>query len=1175
MAENPHAAHLQELLEGLNEPQREAVTHGEGPLLILAGAGSGKTRVLAHRIAFLIYTDQAQAGEILAITFTNKAANEMRERVERLLGHGTRAMWVMTFHAACARILRAEAQRLGYTRQFTIYDQADARRLTKRSADAVGVDPKRFTPSAIHNQISAAKNQLIDAESYRQRVGSQFEEMIADVYDIYERDLHRMNAMDFDDLLFRVVNLLELFEDVRERYRSTFRHVLVDEYQDTNHAQYRMLQLLVGGGRPPQRGEAQPGDRPTYSGPVGHRNLAVVGDDAQCLAEGTLVTMADGTQRPIEDVWAGDMVLAAHGSGDFRPAMVMRRHDAQSRQGVAVTTRSGRQLVSTAEHIHFAGFVRGRTPQLHMTYVMWKRGVGFRVGTSRTYTAGQVKPVVGVAYRMRQEGGDAAWVVSVHASDAEARVAELLLSAQYGLPTIPFNARPGGARSPNSLVGNQALIDRVFTTLDTVASGRKLLADEGLSLRFPHFASGAHTSGRRGSPRLRRRMVVTLCGDRRGETPMHRIAMFGYDQQGREALERLGLSVRPARRGSIGWRYESASADMPTLLSTVERVRGELEFHLHLNARLARNPEGVTNSLPFMPASSLRPGMVMVTAEGDFDVVERVEPAPLDSPVYDLDIDGVHNFIANGLVTHNSIYSFRGADVRNILDFQQDFPDARVVKLEQNYRSTETILRAANAVIANNRGGIAKRLWSELGQGEQIQLRVLDDEYAEARFIVGEIQRLIDEGASRAEIAVLYRTNALSRVLEETLTRADIAYQVIGGTKFFERAEIKDAIAYLSLIANPADVVSFTRVVNSPRRGIGQTSLGRVLAHSESQGIPVWQAAAQPEQVPGLGAAAVKALRRFMDTMEDLRSLAGMPAVGAHADAADADGATRDDGNGDAAAEAGVPVGDLLEALLSQTGYIEALEAERTIESQGRIENLEQLVEGARTFDALAGEGQDTLAAYLQEVALVADADSRSDEGLVTLMTLHNAKGLEYPTVFIAGCEDGVFPHSRAIEEGSLEEERRLFYVGVTRAMRQLYLTHARRRAVFGAQSYGMRSRFLDEIPADLLEEPRQTAFRPGAGWSAGGGAPTVTARRGSANGSWAVPSGAERAAVAAGQEGVSVANQFRLGEDVVHAAFGDGVVTGVEPGGVIVVRFAGDGSERKLMAEYAPVSRR
>jgi DNA helicase II / ATP-dependent DNA helicase PcrA len=780
MLENPHAAHLQELLEGLNEPQREAVTHGEGPLLILAGAGSGKTRVLAHRIAFLIYTDQAQAGEILAITFTNKAAKEMRERVEQLLGWGTRGMWLMTFHAACARILRAEAERLGYTRQFTIYDQGDARRLTKRSADAVGVDPKRFTPAAIHNQISAAKNRLIDAASYRQTVGSQFEEMIADVYDIYERDLHRSNAMDFDDLLFRTVNLLELFDEVRERYTSTFRHVLVDEYQDTNHAQYRLLQLLVGGGRPPARGEAQPGDRPTYAGPVGHRNLAVVGDDAQ------------------------------------------------------------------------------------------------------------------------------------------------------------------------------------------------------------------------------------------------------------------------------------------------------------------------------------------------------------------------------------SIYSFRGADVRNILDFQEDFPDARVVKLEQNYRSTETILSAANAVIANNRGGIAKQLWSELGQGEQIQLRPLDDEHAEARFVVGEIERLIDEDPThpaRAEIAVLYRTNAMSRVIEDTLVRREIAYQVIGGTKFYERAEIKDAIAYLSLLANPFDVVSFTRVANSPRRGIGQTSLSRVVAHAATLDASVWDTAATPEQIPGLGAAAVKALRRFMDTMEELRAMAGLPG---------------DDRGGDAAhASAQMPIAELIEALLSQTGYVEALEAERTIEAQGRIENLEQLVEVGREFDAgLAGtdsDSENTLDVFLQQIALVADADTRSDDkGLITLMTLHNAKGLEYPIVFIAGCEEGVFPHSRALDEGGLEEERRLFYVGITRAMRQLYLSYARRRAVFGAQTFGLPSRFLDEIPADLIEEPQQMVFRAGAGSMVGRGAPAPA--------TW--DEQAER-------EAPAEASRLRLGEDIVHAAFGDGVVTGVEPGGVIVVRFARDGSERKLMAEYAPVSRR
>ena len=788
MVENPHAEHLQELLEGLNEPQREAVTHGEGPLLILAGAGSGKTRVLTHRLAFLIYTDQAQAGEILAITFTNKAAKEMRERVERLLGHSTRGMWLMTFHAACARILRAEAERLGYTRQFTIYDQADARRLTKRCMDAVGVDPKRYTPAAIHNQISSAKNKLRDASAYSQAVGSQFEELVGEVYTLYERDLMRMNAMDFDDLLFRTVNLLELYPEVRERYSESFRHVLVDEYQDTNHAQYRFLQLLVGGGRQaPARGE------PVHL--AGHRNLAVVGDDAQ------------------------------------------------------------------------------------------------------------------------------------------------------------------------------------------------------------------------------------------------------------------------------------------------------------------------------------------------------------------------------------SIYSFRNADIRNLLDFQEDFPDARVVKLEQNYRSTETILKAANAVIANNRGGIAKRLWSELGTGEPIQVRELEDEHAEARFVVGEIERLVDEGASRAEIAVLYRTNAMSRVLEDTLVRREIAYQVIGGTKFYERAEIKDAIAYLSWLANPFDVVSFTRVANSPRRGLGQTSLGRIVAYSATVGVSVWEAAAAPDAIPGLGAAAVKALRRFMDTMGELRArveqacrwgscwrrCSRRPATSRRS---------------------------------RRSGRSRRRGASRTSRSWCRSA-------ASSTPPPTPGRTRSKCSCSRSRSSPTPTPAKTRTEGLVTLMTLHNAKGLEYPVVFIVGCEDGVFPHSRALDEGGLEEERRLFYVGVTRAMRKLYLTHARRRVVFGAQAYGLPSRFLDEIPAELTEREQPQLIVASAARGAGGMSWSNGARSNRAlvgvGGGW--DSAARAAAVLAAaslraaerrwrrgrrrEPQAASGESFRLGEDVTHASFGEGVVTAVEPHGVIVVRFASDGSERKLMSEFAPVTRR
>ncbi|MEJ7715013.1 MAG: UvrD-helicase domain-containing protein [Thermoleophilaceae bacterium] len=702
--------------------------HEQGPLLILAGAGSGKTRVLTHRIAHLVGNGHAQPGEILAITFTNKAAQEMRDRLERLIGRRARAMWVMTFHSACVRMLRADGDKLGYTRSFTIYDESDSVRLVKQCIDELGIDSKRFPPRAVKRQISDAKNQLMDASAYREKVESFFEQTAADVYELYEQRAHAANAMDFDDLLFRCVNLLELFPEVRDRYRRTFRDVLVDEYQDTNHAQYRWLQLLT----------------------EEHRNLFVIGDDFQ------------------------------------------------------------------------------------------------------------------------------------------------------------------------------------------------------------------------------------------------------------------------------------------------------------------------------------------------------------------------------------SIYSFRGADIRNILDFEDDHPDAAIVKLEQNYRSTQTILDAANGVIANNRGQKSKSLWSDLGKGDPVHLRELEDEHAEARFVAGEIERLVDQGVSRDEIAVFYRTNAQSRVLEDTLVRYGVGYQVIGGTRFYERAEIKDALAYLTWLTNPQDVVSFQRIVNSPRRGIGDTSQGRIVGYANTLGDSVWDVAAGCESVPGLGAAAIKSVRRFMDSMEGLRDQV----------------------------ESG-SVGDLLHDVLDSAGYRDSLEAERTIESQGRMENLEELVGVAREYDSQtrAAGNDPSVDEFLQQVALFSQHDQlEDDEGIVTLMTLHNAKGLEYPIVFMIGCEDGVFPHSRSIESGDMEEERRLCYVGITRAMRELYITYARTRALFGGREWNVPSRFIDEIPAELTDaEDLRPA--PSTSWEAGGG-----------------PASRPEPQPSAG---------FSLGEDVVHAQFGDGVVTGMDRGGLVVVRFASDGSERKLMADYAPLKRR
>ena len=475
-----------------------------------------------------------------------------------------------------------------------------------------------------------------------------------------------------------------------------------------------------------------------------------------------------------------------------------------------------------------------------------------------------------------------------------------------------------------------------------------------------------------------------------------------------------------------------------------------------------------------------------------------------------------------------SIYGFRHADIRNILDFERDFPEAEVVKLEQNYRSTQTILSAANAVVSRNRERREKRLWTEEAGGEPVQLAEVGDEHEEARWVAGEIQRLgEEEGVRREDVAVFYRTNAMSRVLEDTLVRFELPYQVIGGTKFYERAEIKDAVAYLSLLVNPSDQVSFGRVVNSPRRGIGNTSQGRIAAHANTTGLPIWEVVGQVEDVPGLGAAAVKAVSRFHEMIECARR-------------------TR--------RAAGPRSPRCWRRPCSESGYLEALEAERTVEAEGRVENLEELIGVAAEFDAnreLEGDGEvPPLEEFLQQISLYTEQDGlRADESLITLMTLHNAKGLEYDTVFIVGCEEGSFPHARALEEGGEEEERRLCYVGITRARRRLYMTWARERRLFGRAERNLPSRFVDELPEELTERH--------------GGAPGAATR-------W---DAAARAAGAPIDPGPAL--ELQTGDDVVHASFGDGVVTGVEPGGVVVVRFAGDGTERKLMADYAPIRKR
>jgi DNA helicase II / ATP-dependent DNA helicase PcrA len=678
------------LLDGLNPEQRAAVVHEGSPLLIVAGAGSGKTRVLTHRIAYLLAARDVAPHEILAITFTNKAAGEMASRVAALVGPRSRAMWVMTFHSACVRILRKEAKRFGYPSSFSVYDQADSQRLMALTCRELELDAKQYPPKALAAQVSNLKNELIDHETFAARAQTARDKALAEAYAEYQRRLHAAGAMDFDDLIMVTVNIFQALPEVAAEYRRRFRHVLVDEYQDTNHAQYVLVRELVSGGAP--------------------------------------------------------LFSARTGIGD--------------------------------------------TP---------------------------------------------------------------------GDPLPPPLGQPGGT------------------------------------------------------------------------TPL---------------------------------------------------------------------------------------GPPELCVVGDAD---------------------------------QSIYAFRGATIRNIVEFEQDYPDAKVILLEQNYRSTQNILAAANAVVSQNRSRKPKNLWSDAGAGPPIVGYVADNEHDEAAFVAEEVDRLADAGeATPGQVAVFYRTNAQSRVFEEVFIRVGLPYRVVGGVRFYERREVRDLLAYLRLIANPADEVSLRRVLNVPKRGIGDRAEEYVAAYAQRERITFARALARPASVPGLAARSAAAIEGFNALIEEFRELA----------------------------ETG-PVAGLAEAVLDRTGYTESLESSSDLQDASRVENLKELVSVAREFDGSHDAG--TLAEFLEQVSLVADADEipegEDHGGLVTMMTLHTAKGLEFPVVFLTGLEEEVFPHQRSLTNAKeLEEERRLAYVGITRAEQRLYLTRALSRNWYGRPSFHRQSRFLGEIPLGLIEWRRDEA---------------------------------------------------------------------------------------------------
>ncbi len=1051
-----------DLLDNLNPPQREAVTHPGGPLLILAGAGSGKTRALAYRIAYLIRERGVPTHRIVAVTFTNKAAHEMRQRIDGLLGGAAaRPIWIGTFHAICSRILRIDGERIGIRSTFAIYDDDDQRRIIKDCLADLGLDERRFPPSMIQALIGRAKDEALDPARYEARATNFIEEITARVWRAYQLELAKNGALDFDDLILEVLRLFEEQSDVLHKYQDRFLHILVDEYQDTNHAQYLWVRALSGR----------------------HRNVTVVGDDDQCLLPGTIIARPDRVQA-IESLAEGDDVIAACGTG--RTAVAMTAAPLERMYAgpvVTVETRSGVKLTATPNHLVFGRLVPRRN--LHYVYLMYKRGKGYRIGRTRGVRSRRPGGVdSGLALRLNGEVADRLWVLAASPDEAEVAYLEQLYAFKYGIPTTVFHVR--GRRMQ---IG-QDHVDRLFRAVDTEDRTYRLLADLGMFPEYPHHRSAAVVRGQ-----TTRRLV--------------NLTMFGDD------------STRESR--AAVWRVETARRDYDAGWHAARRLAAVVDGEPVLRACVtaAADPLARYRRIHLvLPLSHLQPGMMLAVMRGGEIVEDEVVSRTLgtyDGPVYDLDVPDLRTYVADGVLVHNSIYKWRGADVRNILEFERDYPDAKIVTLAQNYRSTKTILAAAYGVIQHNPHRHPKELWTSNADGVPVRVYEALDGADEARFVIDEIKTNVAAGARLRDIAILYRTNAQSRLLEEECLKAGLPYQVVGSVRFYERKEIKDILAYLRLAVAPDDM-SLRRAIATPKRGVGDVTLGRLASYANEARIPLLDAIRRPEAADGVPRNTARALEEFAGVIDRLAALAAEQSAS-----------------------------QVITQALVVTGYQAMLEAEGTDEAYGRLENLRELVTVAQEVEESTGEPY--LAAFLQHLALVADVDTyRDDLDRVTLMTLHSAKGLEFDNVFVTGLEEGLSPHVRAIdEEGGLDEERRLCYVGFTRAKSRLILTHARSRATFGSPTLAVPSRFLDEIPSHLVETVPTRSLWDGAV----DGAPRGSTRR-------------------VDQRPIQ---SYEVGARVRHTKFGDGQVLEVEGEGasaIVTVRFAG--AVKRLALSYAPL---
>ncbi|MDR1695488.1 MAG: UvrD-helicase domain-containing protein [Endomicrobium sp.] len=1013
------------LTKNLNPAQKEAVLCTEGPLIIFAGAGTGKTRVITHRIAYLLSLGVAP-WSILAVTFTNKAAEEMKKRVNDLTPGTGANVFVSTFHSFCAYFLRVEASKINLSPDFLIYDFADQKNVIKDCLKELNYDDKKYKPSAVADRISRAKDDLkspSDMAADAENTGDFFGSAIAKIYALYQKKLETAQALDFGDLIMRTVISLQQYPAILDHYQDRFKYILVDEYQDTNHAQYMLAKLLAGK----------------------HRNICVVGDDDQCIPEGSLIS-ADKGSKKIELITKNDALISASGHGKT----IRSKADTVKKKKykgvlVKIKTKSGKTVCATPNHIGFARL--NPQPGVYYIYLMYKEGAGYRIGqTQGIRSRKKDKLSNGLAIRLNQEHADKMWILHICKDKDSAIFFEQFISVKYGIPSMIFNA--GYKKSSSKRDLKQTYCDRMFKEIDTSANVINLMRDFNIFEEYPHHQAQAAIRGNSS----RRIVNLNLFSGRitgldKGRHS-HRICLNTSGEGLKNEFKKADFAVRNGQRNT--WRIETERTEYDEAEKFVKNILAVSDLSLTVEAKLTS-----AGSFTAMPFSHFKPGMTVPVLNGGKitdDTIDEISYSDYDGFVYDLSVPDLRQFAVNGVVVHNSVYSWRGADINNILDFEKDYPQAKSVKLEQNYRSTPKILSTAYQVVKHNTGRVEKKLWTENADDGSVSVLKAANENDEALKVADIISvNTAKNKYNLSDFAVFYRTNAQSRVFEDAFRRAGMPYVVVGTLKFYDRAEIKDITAYLKLILNHNDNISFKRIINIPRRGIGKTSIENLEREALKRNTSIWQTIPFAKEA-GLNKGTIATLGNFVSFIENLSQLKETDTVKT-----------------------------IAEKVITHSGYLKELEIENTTESLTKIENIKELISAIDDFERRSPDK--SLLGYLTQIALISDSDSVDDsKGKVTLMTLHLAKGLEFDNVFVCGLEDGLFPIGEsAFNPEELEEERRLMYVGMTRAKKNLYLCWASERMIYGKTRWNMASRFLAEAGFKdefAGREPGQSPFK-------------------------------------------------------------------------------------------------